>query len=278
MEGEIIRIDGAALTVWRETVSWEGRRTAVLGAFEASSTEAAANLLAETARRLAAEGFEALVGPMDGDTWAAYRLVVESTGRAPFLMEPPDRPELAAALERAGWRPIAHYQSAEGPLPAAGAAPDPPPGVVLRAFDPNRAEQELTAMHRVSVEAFASAFLYRPISLERFLAMYRPVVAHIDPGLVIMAEDDQGRLLGYLFAVPDLADPSPDRAVIVKTYASLRPGLGSAMMRRFTPRAAEAGYRRVIHALMHEDNLSARHSTALGATTFRRYALWGLTL
>jgi hypothetical protein len=75
-----------------------------------------------------------------------------------------------------------------------------------------------------------------------------------------------------------LADPSPDRAVIVKTYASLRPGLGSAMMRRFTPAAAAAGFRCVIHALMHEDNLSARHSTALGATVFRRYALWGLKL
>ena len=278
MDGEVLGVGDASLKIWRETVTWEGLRTAALGAIEAGSVEAATGLLTEAARILAAEGFEALVGPMDGDTWASYRLVVESNGRPPFLMEPPDRPELAAAFGKAGWRVIAGYRSAEGPLPEAAAVPDPPPGVTLRPFDLARADQELVAMHRVSVEAFSSAFLYRPIGLERFLAMYRPVVARIDPDLVVMAEDAQGRLLGYLFASPDLADPSADRAVIVKTYASLRQGLGSAMMRRFVPLAAAAGFRRMIHALMHEANLSARHSTALGGTVFRRYALWGLRL
>ena len=275
---EIIRVGEAALSVWRDAPAWNGRRTAALGAFEGASTDAFADLLAESARRLAAEGFEALVGPMDGDTWASYRLVVESDGRPPFLMEPPERPDLAAALARAGWAEIARYGSAEGPLPEAGPVPEPPPGVTLRAFDPDQAEAELNGMHRVSVEAFARAFLYRPIEPKRFLAMYRPVVAHIDPELVVMAEDTEGRLRGYLFAVPDLADPSPERAVIVKTYASLQPGLGSAMMRRFVARAAAAGFRRVIHALMHADNLSAKHSAALGAAVFRRYALWGRTL
>ena len=35
------------------------------------------------------------------------------------------------------------------------------------------------------------------------------------------------------------------------------------------------GYSDVIHALMHESNLSATHSGNTGGHVFRRYALWG---
>ena len=55
---------------------------------------------------LAAEGFDAVIGPMDGDTWHRYRVVTESDGSPPYLLEPVSddkRAEVeAAALERAG--------------------------------------------------------------------------------------------------------------------------------------------------------------------------------
>ena len=45
--------------------------------------------ISETARK---EGFKALLGPLDGDTWHAYRVVTESDGSMPFMMEPKSGP------------------------------------------------------------------------------------------------------------------------------------------------------------------------------------------
>ncbi len=268
----------ASLSIWRSAPAFEGRRTAALGAFACTTAEAGARLIARTTERLAGEGFEAVVGPMDGDTWSRHRLVVESDGRAPFLLEPQNPRHLPLAFEHAGFAVIGRYFSAEGPLPHATLVPPAPEQISLRAFDPSRAEADLARIHALSLQAFAGNFLYRAQSLEGFLEAYRPTLGLIDPDLVILAEDAACGLRGFLFAVPDWIDATPDRAVIVKTYASLDKGLGSLMAQQFHARAAQKGYRRCIHALIREDNLSARHSRSLGATPFRRYALWGIVL
>jgi hypothetical protein len=278
MNEDRIEIEGASLRIWRDAPSWDGRRTAAVGDFACEDAEAGARLLAEAAAHLAAEGFQAVVGPMNGDTWATHRLVVESDGRPPFLMEPANPPHYPSAFERASWSIIGRYASAEGPLPGTAAPATSPLGIALSPFDLTRAEAELADLHRVSLAAFTRGFLYRPLSRETFVAQYRPVLDRLNPELVVMARDETGVLQGFLFAIPDLADPSSDRAVILKTYASLIPGLGSSLARRFYAQAALRGYQRVIHALMHDDNLSARHSARLGAEVFRRYALWGQIL
>lgn len=278
MSHDLFETEGASLRIWRKAPSWEGRRTAALGEFACDTPEAGARLLTNAVSALAAEGFEAVVGPMNGDTWATHRLVTQSDKRAPFLMEPSNPAHYPEAFEQAGWSVIGRYASAEGPLPESITADVSPPGFRLEPFDLARAEAELEALHRVSLAAFTRGLLYQPLSLDAFMAQYRPVLARLDPDLVVMARDETGTTQGFLFAIPDLADPSPDRAVILKTYASLKPGLGSSLARRFYGRAATKGYRRVIHALMHDDNLSARHSARLGATVFRRYALWGRPL
>ena len=54
-------------------------------------------------------------------------------------------------------------------------------------------------------------------------------------------------------------------------------GLGSVLMDRAHQAARELGYRRVIHALMHEANASRRLSSRT-ASTIRRYALLARTL
>jgi hypothetical protein len=275
MSEDRIETEGASLRIWRAAPAWDGQRTAALGEFACETAEAGARVLDVAVEQLRAEGFEALVGPMNGDTWGTHRLVIESDGRAPFLLEPSNPPHYPDAFAQAGWSIISRYASAEGPLPQSAAPDAAPPGFRLEPFDLSRADAELAELHRVSLAAFTRGFLYQPLSLDAFVAQYRPVLPRLDPELVVMARDEAGVLQGFLFAIPDLADPSPDRAVILKTYASLKPGLGSSLARRLYARAAARGYRRVIHALMHDDNLSARHSARLGATVFRRYALWG---
>jgi hypothetical protein len=142
-------------------------------------------------------------------------------------------------------------------------------------FDPSRAEQDLARIHALSLAAFAENRFYQPIALEDFLASYRPVLPAVDPGLVLLLEDEAGELKGFLFAVPNLAEGPRTKTVILKTYASRVKGGGSMMANAFHARAQARGFAEVIHALMHESNLSVTHSDRTGGKVFRRYALWG---
>jgi hypothetical protein len=269
---------GARLSIWRDAPSLEGSRTAALGAFFCEDAAAGAALIAEATRQLAAEGYGAALGPMDGDTWAAYRLVVESDGRPPFFLEPSNPPHYPAAFEEAGFSIVSRYISSVRDLDALADARPLPQGVGLRPLNPSNAEADLRAIHALSLTAFAYNAFYKPIGEERFLSSYRPVLPVLDPDLVLLAEDEAGDLLGFLFGLPNLAEGSSPSAAILKTYASLRKGLGSALAAELHARAHAKGYATVIHALMHEDNLSARHSSNLGGRVFRRYALWGRRL
>ena len=129
-------------------------------------------------------------------------------------------------------------------------------------------------MYDLALESFARNFLYTPISREGFFQLYRPVLAKLDPDHVLMAEDADGTLLAFLFAIPDWAQGSQPDQLIIKTYASRYPGLGGYLAEQLHAGAAAAGYRAVIHALMHQDNPSKRNSEKYGRT-FRRYALFG---
>ena len=270
-----ISIPGAEMTLYRDAPSLEGRRTAALGGFSCETPEAGARAIREAMAVLKAEGFEAVLGPMDGNTWAKHRLVVESDGRTPFLMEPSNPPHYVDAFEQSGLRIVSRYLSAVRPAESLESSTAPPVGLRLRSLDMARAEAELARIHAVSLEAFASNTFYQPIALEAFLASYRPVLPMIDPELVLLAEDEAGALKGFLFATPDFAEGSKPKAVILKTYASRAKGGGSMLAGAFYERAKAKGFVEVINALMHESNLSATHSGNQGSRIFRRYALWG---
>ena len=277
-EPEPMQRAGAGLSLFRDAPDWAGRRTAALGRFRCDTAQAGAALIDEAVRALAAEGFEAVIGPMDGSTWAAHRLVVQSDGRPPFVMEPHNPDVHVAAFEASGLQPVAHWISAAGPAAHRSAGLGRAVGLTLRSFDLARAEDELRRLHTLSLAAFANNFLYRPITREAFAAGYQPVLGVMDPDLVLMVEDAAGTLQAFLVAIPDLSQGARASSVILKTYASLRPGAGSMLVAEFYRRAAARGFAEVIHATMHEPNLSARHSAGVGGRVFRRYALWGQVL
>jgi hypothetical protein len=269
-----IEIPGASLTVFRDAPSLQGQRTAALGGFSCDTPDAGAGAIRQAMALLKGEGFGAVLGPMDGNTWAKHRLVVESDGRPPFLLEPHNPRRHVDGFERSGLQVVSRYVSAIRPtaVPPPAAAPA---GLHLRNFDPARAEEELTRIHALSLDAFASNTFYQPIALEPFLASYRPVLNAVDPELVILAEDEAGDLKGFLFAVPDFAEGPKPASVILKTYASRVKGCGSMMGQAYQERAHAKGFAYEIHALMHESNVSAQHSDNRGGRIFRRYALWG---
>lgn len=267
--------DGAALGVWHDGPSLEGHRTAAIGAFSCDDAARGAAALREAVQRLEKEGFTAALGPIDGSTWARYRLVTDGDGRPPFLMEPTNPPHYVDAFESAGFAVVSRYFSAVRPASLPNSDSPPVRGIRLRNIDLDHFEDELARVFELSLESFSRNRFYTPITQAEFVESYRPVRDLVDPELVLMAEDGDGALQGFLFAVPNYAEGKQPQSVIFKTYASRRKGCGSMMLNAAQTRARDKGYQEFIHALIHDDNLSAKHSRNTGASPFRRYALWG---
>jgi GNAT superfamily N-acetyltransferase len=281
----------ARCSLWsRHTPAYPQHTICYIGHYAATDAEAAQALLAFACERLAAEGCTLAVGPLDGNTWQRYRLLTERGSEPLFFLELDNPDEWPAHWTTAGFESLASYYSA---LNAQPGERDPrvaeigrriaAEGFVLRTLDPARFEEELRAVHALSLESFQQNFLYTPITSAEFLAQYRAIQPVLRPELALLLEQE-GRLLGFLFGVPDMLEArrgEPIRTAIAKTLA-VHPsqsgkGLGTFLMGRFHEIAAELGYQRVIHALMSEDNRSRKISRHT-AQTIRRYTLYSRSL
>ncbi|MDQ3556813.1 MAG: GNAT family N-acetyltransferase [Gemmatimonadota bacterium] len=260
----------------------------VIGYYAATDEAAGAALLRHAACELAAEGAVRVLGPMNGSSWANYRQTLPADDREteepPFLSEPGSPPEDVEHFLAAGFRIRALYASSISrglarahPVANRIARGLAKRGVTVRPLDTGDLEAEMRAIHSLSLRAFAHNPYFTPIEWNAFHAMYRPLLPLLDPALVRMAHDTEGRLVGFVFAFPDPLG-LPERRVVLKTLATAPEarglGLGSWLTDEVRRIAHEAGYAAVIHALMHVDNDSRRIS-AHTAEPFRRYALFG---
>lgn len=275
---EILREGGCYLSIWRDAPEWDGRRTAALGKIRFASADEGATLLARAVSMLKAEGCEALICPMDGDTWHAYRAVTESDGSPPFLMEPTSGLHDVAALAQAGFAGIGEYVSTRvATRNAVGVEPDPLPGVEVVNWDGQSPEAFFAEVYDLSVESFAGNAFYKPVGRDEFLALYMPYVPFLKRELIFFARSGE-RLAGFLFGIPNYAEGPETKTAIVKTYASRKRGVGHLLLDGFHRNALALGYDTTIHALIHADNVSLLRSRMHGTEIFRRYTLFGLTL
>jgi GNAT superfamily N-acetyltransferase len=273
---------------WREAPPLEGEKLAVIGHFHAEpgAGSAARAVLEHASSAARAQGATLVAGPMDGNTWRSYRLVSDAGREPPFFLEPWTPLEWNDHWRAAGFEPLATYHSslneeltktdARVPQAAERLQAD---GVRLRALDPARFVAELERIYELSAASFTRNYLYTPLSREEFIDQYRPVEPYVDPRFVLIAEQG-GRVEGFLFALPDLLQKQrgvPVDTVVMKTIA-VHPGrqsggLGAWMTAECHARAARAGYRRAVHALMHDANKSGRISRHT-AGILRRYTLY----
>lgn len=273
-----IAIDGAAGTLWPEGPAWDGAPAAAIGRLAFDTPEAGARWLARAEAELAALGCRAILAPMDGDTWHSYRAWIESDGSPPFALEPVSGAHDLAALQAAGFVPLEHYASSRAPVPPPGLPRPDVPGIRVTAWDGKGAETLLTQLHALAGSSFADKLFFKPLDRDGFLALYRPLLTHIDPRMVLFAHDEGGQLAGFLFGLPDfLQGPAPTQAIL-KTYASMRKGVGRLLAWHFDELARELGCSHVVHALMHSANISLDRSRMHEGTVFRRYALFGKRL
>jgi GNAT superfamily N-acetyltransferase len=275
---------------WRETPHHDGRRLGVIGHYAAADAGASDALLSQACELLASSGAATAVGPMDGNTWRRYRLVVDRGAEPAFFLEPDHPDEWPGHWTRAGFTPLSTYTSAlngdlqfEDPRTAATLDRLREEGISIRTLDPAHAASDLQHVYRLSLVAFRRNFLYTPIAEDEFMAQYQAVLPYVRPELVLLAHREAA-LVGFMFAVPDVYQARRAGTVdtiILKTIA-VDPdvagmGIGGALMDLVQRRARSLGFRRAIHALIHEANVSRRISDR-SARTIRRYALFSKAL
>jgi GNAT superfamily N-acetyltransferase len=265
---------------WRDTPMREGRRLGAIGGFAAATPGAARELLDAAADRLRAAACRVAVGPMNGNTWRRHRFVMESDGRAPFLLEPQNPPESPGWWKLAGFGLLSAYSSSVMALDGVPALPEAvrvrleKAGVVVRKLDLSNYEDELRVIHRISLKSFSNNFLYTPLGEEEFVRVYQKVRPLTDPDFVRIAEK-AGVPCGFVFGIPDLGRKP---ALIVKTLAvdpaSRCAGLGSLLVDELHRAGESKGLSEAIHALQHESNSSLKITGRHRGHAFRRYGLF----
>jgi GNAT superfamily N-acetyltransferase len=274
-------------------------RVGVIGHYSAETADAGTRVLIDACTQLEAHGCTIAVGPMDGNTWRSYRLVIERGNEPPFFLEPDTPDAWVSHFTAAGFDTLATYSSAlardltrRDPRLDALAERLAARNIVIRPLDPTHADDDLRRVFALSLIAFKENFLYTPLDEAEFMEQNRRLLPFVRPELVLLAEhhdeasQGEGRheLVGFLFAVPDVLQQkrgqTPD-TIIIKTVA-VKPGLGHAglgslLVAEAQQRAAALGYTRAVHALMHESNVS-RNISRRYAETIRRYALFAKRL
>lgn len=290
LTGEAGAVTARCSLWWHGTPTLADHRLGLLGHYAAVDSQASAQILELACKELTSRGCTLAVGPMDGNTWQRYRLLAERGEEPIFFLEPDNPDDWPAHFAANGFTALAQYYSAvsadlgeEHPRLAEIAQRVADQGISLRPLRLERFEDELRSIHPVSLASFQNNFLYTPIGEEEFIAQYLPIGTHLQAELVLIAER-HGQPVGYVFAVPDLNQARRGRAIdtaVLKTLA-VHPnqggiGLGSLLTARCHQAGRKLGFKRVIHALMHEDNKSRKISSHT-ARTIRRYVLYSRPL
>jgi GNAT superfamily N-acetyltransferase len=271
---------------WNKVPPFAAHKVGAIGHYASVDDASAAALLEEALDNLRLHGCTIAIGPMDGNTWRHYRFATEPGAEPPFFLEPANPPAWPLQFERAGFKPLAEYFSAlntnlafEDERIARHTARLAKSGIEIRTAEGENLEEQLGRIYDVSRVAFTQNFLYTEIPESAFRAQYMKVLPYVRPELVLLAERGT-ELTGYLFAIPDLAQAArgePIDRFLIKTVAILpNPdlrGLGSVLVARAHRQGLRIGFRRCIHALMHENNVS-RNISGHYATTMRRYTLY----
>lgn len=280
---KIINLRGAGCSLWwRHTPELDGAKVGFIGRYAADNETASDNILNYACDLLQNEGVEIAVGPVDGNTWNSYRFVTWSAAeQAPFFLEPQTPAPYPKYFEHAGFSALATYYSsitndlsADEQMVAKLEDKLTRTGVIIRQIDATNFHTELVKLYGLCIQSFKENFLYSPIAQDDFIQQYAAVKPLVQPQLVLLAES-AGELVGFVFALPNVYDAQRE-TIIVKTLARLPQrelaGLGHLLLARVQQAAHQLGFKKAIHALMHQTNNSLSLSNRY-AHKFREYAL-----
>ena len=107
------------------------------------------------------------------------------------------------------------------------------------------------------------------------------MIDFINPEFVLIAEDGNDNIIGFIFCYDDLLNKS-DKSLVIKTLARDQSkkwsGLGAVMANRIISRAKDRSYQSIIHAFMMDDGSSSKSSRKFFGNIYKEYVLYGLKL
>jgi hypothetical protein len=262
-----------------------GKSTIAFGNYECiDDPEIARALFEEIQKATVSANAESLIGPMNGSTWDTYRLGKFDSDET-FFLEPYNPVYYHEQFLNAGFETIAKYisnrddsnhlrndrtENAKKYLLERG--------IIFRSIDLRNYKAELEKMYWFCMDAFQNNFLFTPIDGNDFISKYLKAEKYIDPQYVIIAEDENSAICGFIFCLPNYIDKN-QKGLIIKTLAkkpSIRyGGMGNILTSMVKERAKISGYDYLIHAFMHESNASKNLSAHFSGNTIREYHLYG---
>lgn len=262
----------------------DGQQAACIGLFEALQNESAVKLLFDSIEKYCgSKNISQILGPMNGSTWNAYRLQIPGEFRPYFLepVQPLYYPELFVDNGYSSFRSyssnldsnIRESRKDTGQVEKEYEAK----GLRFRNIRIDDIENELRLIGEFSINAFKENLLYSPITVDQFLAKYKPVIPFLKEELVIIAEDEKSEVHGLLFAVKDYLDPS-GKTIIIKTLARRKDspfkGLSSIIYNKLLDVLVDNKDTQIIHALMADTNVSLTISKGYTTQKVRSYILY----
>jgi len=239
----------------------------MIGHYETVDKDAGIALL-EYAKQILPQ--QQIIGPMNGSTWERYRLAIQTVpDPAPFFLgEPKNPPEYPGHFIQAGFTPIETYESRYTEQLTLNQEKAKPlrqkiekKGITIEPADLTQFDKILEEIFHLSTSSFAENLFYHPIDFPRFKKLYEPIRPLLDPEMIQLAHTKEGKLAGFLFGYPD----PYNKQVIFKTLAVIPEvrgtGLGVYLFDLLHLIAHQKGYTRVVHALMHSENVSIAMST-----------------
>jgi len=223
-----------------------------------------------------------VLGPMNGNTWNEYRLV-NSEQNTPFLLEPVTPPYLINFFERE-WSLLSSYQSKYSSTILDSWSTTKTrydyfteKGIQFTEFDKSKSNELFGELAEFCNQSFSNNFLFSPIGTEDFVAKMQMLLPIINPSLTIIARNNNGDIVGFIFAYEDLLNPT-SKPLVIKTLARFPhedyAGVGSVLLSLVMKKAKELGFVASIHAMMREANISNVLSSRYKGESYRKYALY----
>ncbi len=270
-----------------EQLQYQDHKVICIAAYACIEDDTIAEILLNQATNLCRDlGYTFIIGPMKGSTWNAHRFSTDS-----------DRPYFFSDLHNPlyyneqflnnNFYPIAHYSSGIGELqkPSADTMGNlekyyEGKGAVIRNIDLENLKKELYKIAEFSNQAFANNFLFTPLNPDSFVQKYMQLRSLMNRDLIWLVENDKQELQSFIFAYPDFYS-TKEKGLIIKSVAgkgdSPFRGITTFIFKKLLNQAYYSGYRKVIHAFIHNSNLSLTTSKKY-PLKYKQYALYGKSL
>ncbi len=290
LESVIAEEDGTVLarvSLWDAENKMQNKKTGYIGHFAAKSKEAGLFLIKYINKRAKEYGLEYLIGPLDGNTWQQYRFMVEDNKNS-FFLEPYNPLLWPEIFTESGYKVIGEYYSLKISEPEKKFRVSERikkikfySDLEIKKADKENFDKCINEIYDISVKAFRNNFLYSEISREDFLSLYLKIKDIIDFDFVYIVYKGN-KPAGFAFGIPDYNErmyKNKIETVILKTLA-VNPeyqnfGLGTVLLEKFHKTAVDKGYKNIIHALIHQNNMSGKISGKYGEI-MRKYHLYGM--